>query len=222
VIVNGDDVTATGLFVEHYQKVQRDLGRRARPPRSSSRTSCRTTARQASGATATRLRWAAYKSPTPCAGTNSGGGGSYIFTNVIPRPARQPRLRACPPAGRDALHDILTVATSARHHRPPVVNDTGDPVTSPPSASRATSPMVTPRCGRPSRCRGRCPAGRRRSGRSRRVGGCSSSMVRVPGQPARIAVASTSAGALPGHAHRTLNDPGADAQTAWVPGRWLR
>ena len=59
VIVNGDDVTATGLFVEHYQQYNVDLERRARRAPSSSRTSCPTTRRtRRPGSTTASLGWA--------------------------------------------------------------------------------------------------------------------------------------------------------------------
>ncbi len=45
VIVNGDDVTAYGLFVEHYQKYETIWNGQTAGPSSSSRTRCRTTRR---------------------------------------------------------------------------------------------------------------------------------------------------------------------------------
>ncbi len=44
-VINGDHVTATGLFVEHFQTLQHRLERRATARPSCTRTSCRTTRR---------------------------------------------------------------------------------------------------------------------------------------------------------------------------------
>jgi hypothetical protein len=45
VVVNGDRVTATGLFVEHFQEYNTRSGTATVAPRLSTRTNCRTTRR---------------------------------------------------------------------------------------------------------------------------------------------------------------------------------
>ena len=126
VIVNGDNVTATGLFVEHYQKYNVIWnGEKGRtiffqnelpydPPNQA--------AWQHDGV----LGWAAYKVADRVRTHELWGGGSYVFTNVDPtihaahgfEVPNRPGVR---------LHDVLTVNLSAGtiDH---VVNDTGAPV----------------------------------------------------------------------------------------------
>jgi hypothetical protein len=126
VIVNGDDVLATGLFVEHYQKYNVIWnGERGQtiffqnelpydPPNQA--------AWQHDGV----LGWAAYKVNDRVKTHDLWGGGSYIFTNV------DPTIHAAhgfeiPVKPGVRMHDILTVNLSAGtiDH---VVNDTGAPV----------------------------------------------------------------------------------------------
>jgi hypothetical protein len=126
VIVNGDNVLATGLFVEHYQKYNVIWnGERGQtiffqnelpydPPNQA--------AWQHDGV----LGWAAYKVNDRVKTHDLWGGGSYIFTNV------DPTIHAAhgfeiPVKPGVRMHDILTVNLSAGtiDH---VVNDTGAPV----------------------------------------------------------------------------------------------
>jgi hypothetical protein len=127
VIVNGDNVTATGLFVEHYQKYnviwngengktiffQNELP--YDPPNQA--------AWQHDGV----LGWAAYKVNDRVKQHELWGGGSYIFTNVDPTIHAAHGFEVPTRAGVK-LHDTLTVQLSAGtiDH---VVNDTGAPVT---------------------------------------------------------------------------------------------
>jgi hypothetical protein len=127
VIVNGDDVTATGLFVEHYQKYnviwrgergktiffQNELPYDAPD--------------QASWQHDGVLGWAAYKVADSVRTHELWGGGSYIFTNVEPL-LHATRGFEVPVTPGVRLHDLLTVNLGAGtlDH---VVNDTGDPVT---------------------------------------------------------------------------------------------
>ncbi|WP_295693378.1 adenylyl cyclase [Lapillicoccus sp.] len=128
VVVNGDDVTATGLFVEHFQKdnvvwngergmtvfFQNELPYDAPD--------------QASWQHDGILGYAAYR-VSPWVRTHElWGGGSYIFTNV------DPSLHAThgfevPVRPGVRMHDLLTVDLGAGtlDH---VVNDVGAPVTS--------------------------------------------------------------------------------------------
>ena len=128
VVVNGDDVTATGLFVEHYQQYNVIWnGERGRtiffqnelpydPP---NQAAC-----QHDGV----LGWAAYKVADTVEPHELWGGGSYIFTNVDPT-IHAPRGFEVPGhAGRPAArrtHRATCRAGTIDH----VVNDTGAPVT---------------------------------------------------------------------------------------------
>jgi hypothetical protein len=126
VIVNGDDVTATGLFVEHYQQYNviwnGENGRTVffqnelpyDPPDQA--------AWQHDGV----LGWAAYKVSDDVQTHELWGGGSYIFTNVDPT-IHATRGFEVPVTPGVQLHHIMTVNLSAGtiDH---VVNDTGAPV----------------------------------------------------------------------------------------------
>jgi hypothetical protein len=125
VVVTGDDVTATGLFVEHYQKYnviwkgergktiffQNELPYDAPDQQSW----------QHDGVPG----WAAYKVANSVRTHELWGGGSYIFTNVNPT-LHAARGFEVPVTPGVRLHDLLTVSLRAGtiDH---VVNDTGDP-----------------------------------------------------------------------------------------------
>jgi hypothetical protein len=127
VVVNGNNVTATGLFVEHYQKYnvfwagehgttiffQNELP--YDPPNQA--------AWQHDGV----LGWAAYKVAGWVRTHELWGAGSYIFTNVDPS-IHAARGFEVPVTPGVRLHDLLTVNLSAGtiDH---VVNDTGAPAT---------------------------------------------------------------------------------------------
>jgi hypothetical protein len=126
VVVNGDDVTANGLFVEHYQEYNVVWnGERGRtvmfqnelpydPPNQA--------AWQHDGV----LGWAAYKVAGGVQAHELWGGGSYVFTNVDPT-IHAARGFEVPVAPGVRLHHIMTVNLGAGtiDH---VVNDTGAPV----------------------------------------------------------------------------------------------
>jgi hypothetical protein len=127
LIVNGDNVTATGLFVEHYQKYnviwtgengktiffQNELP--YDPPDQA--------AWQHGGVPG----WAAYKVAGSVKTHQLWGGGSYVFTNVNPT-IHAARGFEVPVTPGVRMHDLLTVNLSAGtiDH---VINDTGAPVT---------------------------------------------------------------------------------------------
>jgi hypothetical protein len=127
VIVNGDNVTATGLFVEHYQEYntiwngengttilfQNELP--YDPPNQA--------AYQHDGV----LGWAAYKVADSVRRHELWGGGSYVFFNVTPT-IHATRGFEVPETPGIEMHHLLTVNLSAGtiDH---VVNDTGAPAT---------------------------------------------------------------------------------------------
>lgn len=128
VLVNGNDVTATGLFSEHYQKYnvvwngergktimfQNELPYDA-PDQASW---------QHDGVDG----WAAYKVGDKVTTHEAWGMGSYIYTNVNPT-LHATRAYEVPVTPGVRLHDILTVSLNAAGTIDHVVNDTGDPVT---------------------------------------------------------------------------------------------
>jgi hypothetical protein len=126
VVVNGDDVTATGLFVEHYQEYNviwnGENGRTVMfqnelpydPPN------------QAAWQHDAVLGWAAYKVADDVQAHELWGGGSYVFTNVDPT-IHATRGFEVPVTPGVRLHHVMTVnlgAGTIEH----VVNDTGEPV----------------------------------------------------------------------------------------------
>ncbi|MHA7142827.1 MULTISPECIES: glycosyl hydrolase family 28-related protein [unclassified Arthrobacter] len=126
VIINGDNVTATGLFVEHYQEYNviwnGENGRTVffqnelpyDPPNQE--------AWQHDGV----LGWAGYKVADDVTKHTLWGGGSYIFTNVDPT-IHATRGFEVPDTAGVQLNHILTVNLGAGtiDH---VVNNTGAPV----------------------------------------------------------------------------------------------
>lgn len=128
VLVNGNDVTATGLFAEHYQKYnviwngergktimfQNELPYDA-PDQASW---------QHDGVNG----WAAYKVGDKVTTHEAWGMGSYIYTNVNPD-LHATRAYEVPVTPGVRLHNILTVSLNAAGTIDHVVNDTGDPVT---------------------------------------------------------------------------------------------
>jgi hypothetical protein len=127
LVVNGDNVTALGLFVEHYQKYnviwnggngttiffQNELP--YDPPNQA--------AWQHDGVPG----WAAYKVADGVTTHQLWGGGSYIFTNVDPS-IHAARGFEVPVTAGIRMRDLLTVNLSAGtiDH---VINDTGAPAT---------------------------------------------------------------------------------------------
>jgi hypothetical protein len=133
VVVNGDDVTATGLFVEHYQRYEVIWnGERGRtiffqnempydPPD------------QASYQHDGLLGWASYK-VAPWVKTHEGWGlGSYSFFNVDPS-IHASHAFEVPVRPGVKLHDILSLSITNHGTIDHVVNDFGAP----------TSPDTTP------------------------------------------------------------------------------
>ena len=151
LVVNGDSVTATGLFVEHYKKYNVIWnGEKGRtiffqnempydPPN------------QSAWRTGPTLGYAGYKVADSVKTHELWGGGSYIFTNVDPS-IHASRAFEVPATPGVQLHSLLTVQLLAGliDH---VVNDTGavtpGPVAAPsmlkhfPSNAPTTPPTAT-------------------------------------------------------------------------------
>ncbi|MFL5926819.1 MAG: adenylyl cyclase [Gaiellaceae bacterium] len=126
VVVNGDNVTATGLFVEHYQKYEvfwrGENGKTIMfqnempydPPD------------QASYQHDGLLGWASYKVADDVKVHEGWGLGSYCFFNVNPT-IHATHAYEVPVTPGVKLHDILTLSISNRGTIDHVVNDVGPP-----------------------------------------------------------------------------------------------
>jgi len=140
VVVNGDDVTALGLFVEHYQRYQTIWnGERGRtvlyqnempydPPDQA--------AWQHDGV----LGWAAYKVGDQVQEHEAWGLGSYIFTNVDPSLHASTAFEV-PVRPGVRLHSLLTVSLDAAGTIDSIVNGVGAPAL--PEASGQPSTLVS-------------------------------------------------------------------------------
>jgi hypothetical protein len=128
VVVNGDNVTATGLFSEHFQKYNTiwngEDGKTIFYQNELPYDAPNQAAWQHDGV----LGWAAYKVADSVTTHELWGGGSYIYTNVDPT-LHATRGFEVPVTPGVKIHDVLTVQLGAGtlDH---VINDTGAPVTS--------------------------------------------------------------------------------------------
>jgi hypothetical protein len=128
VVVNGDNVTATGLFVEHFQKYNviwnGEKGKTVFFQNELPYDAPNQAAWQHDGV----LGWAAYKVADTVTTHELWAGGSYIYTNVDPS-IHATRGFEVPVTPGVKMHDLLTVELGAGtlDH---VINDTGAPVTS--------------------------------------------------------------------------------------------
>ncbi|NUT71401.1 adenylyl cyclase [Pseudarthrobacter sp. C4D7] len=126
VIVNGNNVTATGLFVEHYQQYNviwnGENGRTVFFQNELPYDAPNQAAWQHDGV----LGWAGYKVADPVKTHELWGGGSYVYNNVDPT-IHATRGFEVPVTPGVTLHSLLTVNLGAGtlDH---VVNDTGAPV----------------------------------------------------------------------------------------------
>ncbi|MFF1883042.1 adenylyl cyclase [Pseudarthrobacter sp. NPDC058196] len=126
VIVNGNNVTATGLFVEHYQQYNviwnGEGGRTVFFQNELPYDAPNQAAWQHEGV----LGWAGYKVADTVRTHELWGGGSYVYTNVDPT-IHATRGFEVPATPGVKLHSLLTVNLGAGtlDH---VVNDTGAPV----------------------------------------------------------------------------------------------
>ncbi|MEV0314752.1 discoidin domain-containing protein [Nonomuraea fuscirosea] len=126
LIVNGDDVTAYGLFVEHYQKYQVIWnGQRGKtiffqnempydPPN------------QAAWMNGSTRGYAAYKVAASVTSHEAWGLGAYCYFNVNPSVVAERGFETPVNAGV-RFHDLLTVSLGGNGTIAHVVNDTGGP-----------------------------------------------------------------------------------------------
>jgi hypothetical protein len=139
VIVNGDDVTATGLFVEHYQQYNVIwTGERGRTVFFQNELPYDAPT-QADWQHEGEPGWAAYKVADDVTQHELWGGGSYIYTNVNPS-LHAARGFEVPVTAGVRLHDLLTVSLNNAGTIDHVVNDTGAPVV--PSSNGSTTSYV--------------------------------------------------------------------------------
>ena len=125
VIVNGDGVTATGLFVEHYQRYNVIWnGERGRTVFFQNELPYDAPDQDA-WRHGNRLGWAAYKVNDKVRRHELWAGGSYIFTNVDPTLHLSHSFEV-PDRKGVRLHDLVTVSLNRAGTIDHVVNDTGD------------------------------------------------------------------------------------------------
>src|SRR3954451_10922612 len=128
VVVNGDDVTATGLFVEHYQGYEviwnGERGRTVFFQNEMPYDAPDQAAWQHDGV----LGFAAYKVGDRVRSHEGWGLGSYIYTNVDPSLHASHAFEA-PVRPGVRFHDLLTVSLNKAGTIDHVINDTGAPVT---------------------------------------------------------------------------------------------
>jgi hypothetical protein len=128
VVVNGDDVTATGLFVEHFQKYNviwnGERGRTVFFQNELPYDAPNQAAWQHDGV----LGYAAYKVADTVRTHEGWGLGSYIYTNVDPT-LHASRAFEVPTTPGVRMHDLLTVSLNGAGTIDHVINDVGAPVT---------------------------------------------------------------------------------------------
>jgi hypothetical protein len=128
VVVNGDDVTATGLFVEHYQKYNLvwngERGRTVFFQNELPYDAPDQAAWQHHGVNG----WAAYKVGDRVRAHEAWGLGSYIYTNVNPS-LHATNAFEVPKTPGVRMHDLLTVSLNKAGTIDHVINGVGDPVT---------------------------------------------------------------------------------------------
>ncbi|MCU1573127.1 MAG: hypothetical protein JWO93_1209 [Micrococcaceae bacterium] len=128
LVVNGDDVTATGLFVEHFQKDNviwnGERGKTVFFQNELPYDAPNQAAWQHDGT----LGYAAYKVSETVQTHELWGGGSYIFTNVDPSLHASSAFEVPQTVGVQ-LHDLSTVSLNGAGTIDHVVNDTGAAVT---------------------------------------------------------------------------------------------
>ncbi len=128
VVVNGNDVTATGLFSEHFQKENviwsGERGRTVFFQNELPYDAPNQAAWQHDGI----LGYAAYKVADTVQQHELWGGGSYIYTNVNPTLDASHAFEV-PVTPGVKMHDLLTVSLNKAGTIDHVINDVGAPVT---------------------------------------------------------------------------------------------
>ncbi|GAB2573740.1 adenylyl cyclase [Microlunatus antarcticus] len=128
VKISGDDVTATGLFVEHYQRYNVIwTGERGRTVFFQNELPY-DAPNQAAWKHGKTLGWAAYKVGDDVRKHELWAGGSYIYTNVDPTLHLSHSFEV-PDRKGVRLHDLVTVSLNNAGTIDHVVNDTGDAAT---------------------------------------------------------------------------------------------
>ncbi|MCO5994288.1 adenylyl cyclase [Actinoallomurus rhizosphaericola] len=128
VVVNGDDVTATGLFVEHYQKYNVVWkGERGRTVFFQNELPY-DAPDQAAWRHGDVDGWAAYKVADGVQSHEAWGLGSYIYTNVNPD-LHATNAFEVPVTPGVRMHDLLTVSLNKAGTIDHVINGVGAPVT---------------------------------------------------------------------------------------------
>ena len=126
VVVNGDDVTATGLFVEHFQKYNTiwngERGRTVFYQNELPYDAPDQAAWQHDGV----LGWAAYKVADDVKTHEAWGLGSYIFTNVDPL-LHATNAFEVPVTPGVRMHDLVTVSLNEAGTIDHVINGVGAP-----------------------------------------------------------------------------------------------
>jgi hypothetical protein len=126
VKISGDHVTATGLFVEHYQRYNVIwTGERGRTVFFQNELPY-DAPNQAAWRHGKTLGWAAYKVGDDVRHHELWAGGSYIYTNVDPTLHLSHSFEV-PDRKGVRLHDLVTVSLNQAGTIDHVVNDTGDP-----------------------------------------------------------------------------------------------
>jgi hypothetical protein len=128
VVINGDDVTATGLFVEHFQKYNviwnGERGRTVFFQNELPYDAPNQAAWQHDGENG----WAAYKVADSVKTHEAWGLGSYIYTNVDPS-LHATNAFEVPNTPGVVMHDLLTVSLNKAGTIDHVIDGVGAPVT---------------------------------------------------------------------------------------------
>jgi len=128
VVVNGDDVTATGLFVEHYQKYDTiwngERGKTVFYQNEMPYDAPDQAAWQHDGVNG----YAAYKVADSVRTHEGWGLGSYIYTNVVPS-LHASNAFEVPVTPGVRMHDLLTISLNKAGTIDHVINGVGAPVT---------------------------------------------------------------------------------------------
>jgi hypothetical protein len=143
VVVTGDNVVATGLFVEHYQRYEvywaGENGKTIMFQNEMPYDPPNQAAWQHDGT----LGWAAYKVADSVRTHEGWGLGSYCFFNVDPT-IHASRAFEVPVAPGLHLHDLLTLSITNHGTIENVVNDFGGPTVSDDSGNPDHKPNTTP------------------------------------------------------------------------------